>query len=572
MRGGRLCGKRVSNLRPTSFGASLEGAWLRRAASSSQTRDLRILHLRLIVLFVIPLWLLAGATGFLGTGEAAEPVRQPLDLVFVLDVSGSMKQSDPQRALVQAVGGLVARLGRQDAAGLVVFGGQARAPFPLAVLTTDEKRQALLAEIGQLRYVEPRTNMAAGVERGLYELRQQKRATAIPALVFLTDGIMDTGSAAKDAEMREWLRARLLPEARELGIRFFSIALTEQADYAMMQEFAAATRGDYFRALGSVEIAPIFEKIYARVGAPAAPPPPSPGTAASPPLPPTAPSGWSVGLWAGIAGGIGLAAALAFVLLRRRDRPAGREAAAPAPGGTEKTLLAAKPAGGGPHALAYLSDIRTGKPAPLIIPITRIGRAADNDLVISEPQVSSHHAEVELRGSRFFLRDLRSTNGTWVNTQRIEGEAVLRPGDVIRFDEFSYTFFGPTASDAGLKGTMIREVPATSGTPVVPPPAPAAPPPPAPVPPPAPSRPRSSSATLVETALLDTIDDRTGPHNCPFHPNFEATERCDRCGRLWCALCNPPLVGERVCRTCREAAKTGGRPDGSPTGRAPGYL
>jgi hypothetical protein len=499
-------------------------------------------------------------------GEGPPADRAPLDLVFVLDASGSMKQSDPSRLLVQALAGLVGRLGRQDAAGLVLFGGQARAAFPLAVLAGDDKRQTLLAEVNQLRYAEARTNMAAGVERGLYELRQHKRAAAIPALVFLTDGIMDTGSAAKDAEMRDWLRTRLLPEARELGVRFFSIALTEQADYAMMQEFATVTKGDYYRAPSGADIGPIFEKIFARLAAPPSPTPP-PATPASPAPPP--PAGSSLGLWLGLAGGALLAAALAVVLVKRKGQSQG--GAAPATEGTAKTLLAARALGNETHALAYLSDTRTGKPVPLIIPVMRIGRAADNNLVIPEPQVSSHHAEVELRGSRFLLRDLRSTNGTWVNGKRVEAETILRPGDVIRFDEFAYTFFCPTAGAEGMKGTMIREVgPSTVIREAPPEPPPPAPPPPEPPRPPV--RPRDGSSTLAETALLDTIDDRTGPQNCAFHPNFEATERCDRCGRLWCALCNPPLAGERVCRTCRESAKAAGRPAGDPAGRAPGYL
>ena len=96
-------------------------------------------------------------------------------------------------------------------------------------------------------------------------LRRRGRSEAAPVLVFLTDGIMDTGSSAKDAEMRVWLRGPLLSEARERGVRVFSIALTEQADYVLMQEMAAATKGDYFRALQVGEVAGIFAKIYARL-------------------------------------------------------------------------------------------------------------------------------------------------------------------------------------------------------------------------------------------------------------------------------------------------------------------
>ena len=151
-----------------------------------------------------------------------------------------MKQSDPERVLLQAVGAFVGRLRDQDGFGLVLFGGQARAAYPLNLLTSDATRREALGEVNRVRYGESRTNIAAGVERGLYELRQRGRIEAAPVLVFLTDGIMDTGSRAKDAEMRVWLRGPLLSEARQRGVRVFSIALTEQADYVLMQEIAAA--------------------------------------------------------------------------------------------------------------------------------------------------------------------------------------------------------------------------------------------------------------------------------------------------------------------------------------------
>lgn len=57
-----------------------------------------------------------------------------------------------------------------------------------------------------------------------------------------------------------------------------------------------------------------------------------------------------------------------------------------------------------------------------------IGRAMDNDVVLEEPGVSRYHAEIRLRGDRFYLRDLKSTNGTRVNGEEVT-ERVLSDGD-----------------------------------------------------------------------------------------------------------------------------------------------
>lgn len=68
--------------------------------------------------------------------------------------------------------------------------------------------------------------------------------------------------------------------------------------------------------------------------------------------------------------------------------------------------------------------------SPSTAPIT-IGRAPDNTLVIQDPTVSSRHARLFLQGSQWYVQDLGSTNGTFVNEQRIT-QYPVRIGDKIR--------------------------------------------------------------------------------------------------------------------------------------------
>jgi pSer/pThr/pTyr-binding forkhead associated (FHA) protein len=63
-------------------------------------------------------------------------------------------------------------------------------------------------------------------------------------------------------------------------------------------------------------------------------------------------------------------------------------------------------------------------------PVVTIGRALDNDVVIDDPRVSRHHAQLRLRQGRYVLYDTGSSGGTLVNDRPVS-EVVLNAGDVI---------------------------------------------------------------------------------------------------------------------------------------------
>lgn len=83
----------------------------------------------------------------------------------------------------------------------------------------------------------------------------------------------------------------------------------------------------------------------------------------------------------------------------------------------------------GPPTLVVLEDGVPTKTLPIERRI-RIGRQADNDLVVVDPGVSRHHAEVINENGSCTLRDLGSTNGTYVNGS-VAHDHALRDGDRI---------------------------------------------------------------------------------------------------------------------------------------------
>jgi pSer/pThr/pTyr-binding forkhead associated (FHA) protein len=84
--------------------------------------------------------------------------------------------------------------------------------------------------------------------------------------------------------------------------------------------------------------------------------------------------------------------------------------------------------------LVVLSEGLTGKSYELKVDKTTIGRLEDNNFQIQEPSVSSHHCEVLLRGKEVVVRDLNSTNGTYVNGEKVS-EGPLKPGQILRLGQ-----------------------------------------------------------------------------------------------------------------------------------------
>jgi pSer/pThr/pTyr-binding forkhead associated (FHA) protein len=76
-----------------------------------------------------------------------------------------------------------------------------------------------------------------------------------------------------------------------------------------------------------------------------------------------------------------------------------------------------------------------GKTFPLEGDVLTIGREASNAVAINDAEVSRKHTQLVLQGGKYVITDLGSTNGTFVNGQRLTGQHVLQPGEIISLGE-----------------------------------------------------------------------------------------------------------------------------------------
>ena len=84
--------------------------------------------------------------------------------------------------------------------------------------------------------------------------------------------------------------------------------------------------------------------------------------------------------------------------------------------------------------LVVLNAAAAGRSHELNVEKTTIGRVEDNSFQIAEPSVSSQHCEILVEGDNVVVKDLNSTNGTFINGEKIS-EGVLKPGQVLRLGQ-----------------------------------------------------------------------------------------------------------------------------------------
>lgn len=376
-----------------------------------------------------------------------------LDVVFVIDNSGSMRKNDPRFLTPKTVRSFLQQLSADARVGMVLFDQRARLLLPLSDLSDPASRKKFDESLDAVDYRGKFTDSAAGIERAAYELKTNGRPDARQSIVFLTDGIVDTGDRRKDIELTHWLKTDLAAECSQAGIRILGIAFTENADFPLIQALASRTGGTYFRAPRPEDIAGVLDRIQALLAPPEPEPVPvamvEPGTpppvpAVSPPAPdlPAAPAApvpeatrglltFYLPLLLIIVVLVGLVAMLVMKLVSPQARPAGSGAAAPAMNTTLPTAWELQDLGRNDAAVHRFDK-----------PRVTVGRDDKNDLMLATATVSNVHAVIEYRDGAFYLEDQRSTNGTRLNDQQVPpGKPMrLKSGDRIRFANLAFKF------------------------------------------------------------------------------------------------------------------------------------
>jgi adenylate cyclase len=93
-----------------------------------------------------------------------------------------------------------------------------------------------------------------------------------------------------------------------------------------------------------------------------------------------------------------------------------------------------------------------GDVIPLMKAEILVGRRESCDIVLRFPNVSSHHCRLTLEGGYWYVEDLKSSNGTKVNSHRVVGRQRLDPGDHVAFAKHKFQIMFSPAT-LGAEGT-----------------------------------------------------------------------------------------------------------------------
>jgi hypothetical protein len=411
--------------------------------------------------------LFALCAGGAAVAEGGGAPASMIDAVFVIDNSGSMRANDPEFITRRVVMNFAARLDGGSRLGLVLFDERVRLLEPLSEVIG---RETWVQRLDQVDYRGQLTDSPAGIERALYELTTHGRPEADKVIVFITDGIVDTGDAVRDREKKRWLTESLTYEAIRNEIRIFGIAFTDAADFELIQELSSKTRGEYFRVYQASDIPGVFTRIAAALSVPERVVDTGGAASGTPPVS-SQPPGFRPGGFV-LAFGLVLGALLFIVpLLQRRNRLPLLEAAAAdplmeSPFASAEPLEPVRPAPVRSQVrqpVARLIDVSKASVdglLPLSIQRTRtsVGRDSGNDVVIQRDTVSSFHSTIDFTDGYFYLEDHRSTNGTFLNGNQLhENKPIqLKSGDRIDFSDHEFRFIIPDHEPRGRTAVLER--------------------------------------------------------------------------------------------------------------------
>jgi uncharacterized protein (TIGR03503 family) len=201
-------------------------------------------------------------------GAPSPAIHPAHDVRVLIDVSGSMKKNDPANMRVPALRLLTGLLPAGTQAGVWSFGRYVNMLVPYGAVNTAWRDQAMGAA-GRINSAGLYTDIEAAFETATWNWADGAPGGARRSIILLTDGLVDVSDGEDaDRQSRARITDRLLPRLHASGAVVYTIALSDDADEALLQQLAAATGGGFERADSADDLERIFFRMFEKVTSP----------------------------------------------------------------------------------------------------------------------------------------------------------------------------------------------------------------------------------------------------------------------------------------------------------------
>lgn len=195
----------------------------------------------------------------------ADSKTLPYDVRIIIDISGSMKQTDPNNLRIPALNLLLELMPEGAQAGIWTFGRYVNNLVPVTPVDELWRKKAKSAGL-KISSLGLRTNLAGALNDAAWGLKADSGFQQ--SIILLTDGKVDMASS-KGAESeqintkeRKRLMGEVLEKYREAGANIHTLALSDLADKNLLQQIALETDGLYSQAESAEELMKAFLRAF----------------------------------------------------------------------------------------------------------------------------------------------------------------------------------------------------------------------------------------------------------------------------------------------------------------------
>ena len=214
----------------------------------------------ILLITVSTLLLVSPASAY--SANALSSPNPDLDVVLVMDSSGSMKQSDPKELRKPAAKLFISLLGTQDRASIVSFSDEG---YPVAFLTSvkgSANQQKLFSAVDKISTRGVYTNLYGAIKTAAGILEKSGDPTHKHVIILMSDGKMDVGGLHNANDLNSKLLNELLPQLKTNHIELQTLAFTERSDLEFLEKIALATGGKYSIAHSDKDLHAVYTDIF----------------------------------------------------------------------------------------------------------------------------------------------------------------------------------------------------------------------------------------------------------------------------------------------------------------------